>query len=379
MELSVDINGLKKSCLELEQIAKTIDMLKVNVENVHDNISIGAGTSKIKRSLQIEQDELKNLARKIHMMKELLEDIYRLYVLTEGLLAKDVDLLELIKEYINDGVSDIINDKVDDFEDWLEKLKKRKESIVFRIDDKTTREGLSGSYGDKLQEIYDDVRPEYEDTKKLYDKYSEDVVIEDFNTLNEDGKPNPRHSNGKIYINENADMNNPRGDGTTYYHEYGHFIVYNEKWIKDQVCQEQFNQFDEAIRQEVSAYIQQYEDKFEKEGIEKGYTGEELGAYVEQETRQAIKDDILGPNKEYEDANNGMSDIIDGVSNGKYEPKYGHPNGYWDVDTSRVANETFAHMFAAQMTGDTTELEKMENIMPTAYAIYNDMVSDAVD
>jgi len=40
-------------------------------------------------------------------------------------------------------------------------------------------------------------------------------------------------------------------------------------------------------------------------------------------------------------------------------------------------NDGFAEIFAAEMTGDTTEIEKMKEIFPETYKIYSDMVKDA--
>lgn len=75
--------------------------------------------------------------------------------------------------------------------------------------------------------------------------------------------------------------------------------------------------------------------------------------------------------------NNGISDIIDGVSNGKYQPSYGHGDGYWEENSSRLANEAFAQFFSAQMTGDTQEVEKMKELMPETYEIYCKMIQEA--
>ena len=40
-----------------------------------------------------------------------------------------------------------------------------------------------------------------------------------------DGNPNAFESGGQLHVNTNADLSNPRGDGTTFYHEYGHNTI----------------------------------------------------------------------------------------------------------------------------------------------------------
>ena len=73
----------------------------------------------------------------------------------------------------------------------------------------------------------------------------------------------------------------------------------------------------------------------------------------------------------------GISDIIDGVSNGKYEINYGHEEDYWEKNKMSVAHEAFANMFAAEMTGDVVEIEKMKEIMPNAYECYRELIESA--
>ena len=179
-----------------------------------------------------------------------------------------------------------------------------------------------------------------------------------------------------------------RGDGTTFYHEYGHYVVDQEKWIKGGECVGDFARFEAAVKKEIKAYYTSIENEIRakliaEETAKSGtrfFTDEQLlkiEKKVTEQTTAAIKTDICGSGNETYHVNNGLSDIIDGVSNGKYQPSYGHDVGYWDKDPSRVANEAFAQFFSAQMTGDTVEMEKMKELMPEAYDIYMDMVSKA--
>ena len=132
----------------------------------------------------------------------------------------------------------------------------------------------------------------------------------------------------------------------------------------------------------MTAYICAIEQKYEEEGLALGLTGVNLSNFIKNKTTVNIKEDINGFKNEFFDINNGLSDIIDGVSNNKYQPSYGHGyesdgiTSYWEYDPTRVPNEAFAQFFSAQMTGDTVEIEKMKEIMPNTYAIYMEMVGN---
>lgn len=376
---SVELNNVKRYCLELEQVEKSLINKMNSISSVYNNLSLsGKGTSNIKKFLKEQIEHIKELSRKIHDMKEILEDVIRCYSITEAKLSGDIEGLKILGEYLEDYFSDIFYDAANQWKDWKDNYKERKENVVGRISDKDTREGFSEDYKDVLQQIYEDVPQEYEDTRNLYDKYSRDVVVADFNTVDANGKAKAYQSGGELHINTNADLSNPRGAGTTYYHEYGHFIVYREGWIDGTNCKDEFLEFETSLRKEVSAYIEAYEQTYEQEGIELGYSGPKLEKYIEDQTEAAINSDINGSSREYIYVNDGLSDIIDGVSEGKYRPYYGHGGDYWEANQSRVANEAFAELFAAQMTGDTAEIENMKEIMPETYDIYMNMIEDAV-
>lgn len=185
-----------------------------------------------------------------------------------------------------------------------------------------------------------------------------------------------------MYLNSVTDLADQRKGGTVFYHEFGHFIVYEENWIKDGRCQGEFAEFEKSLKDEVSSYINSIEEKYTQEGITLGYSGDDLDLYVKSKTRVEISDEICGSSNEYFNVYDGLSDIIDGVSHDEYTPSWGHPcdekgNSYWDGNPTRLANEAFAEIYAAQMTGDVEEIEKMKEIMPNTYSIYMDMIENA--
>lgn len=375
--LYINLANVKECLFEFNQIERRLKDCYIKITDVRNDLQVmGEGTHDIKFVLDKQINAVKKEADSIHEMKEVLEDIVRVYILFEAMATNNV--VDIVSLFF-DKMYDFIFDREKNVEDILRKLSEiyNKQDIFWRIKDEDTRNGFSEQYRNILQQIYDDVPSEYSDARKLYDKYSSEVVVIDFNSTDQNGKPTAYHSNGELHINTNEDINNMRGAGTTYYHEYGHFIVEQEGWVAGNVTKEEFKEFERSLRDEISAYINTYEEKYRQEGIDKKISGTKLERYIEDKTRKAISEDICGKNNEYCHINNGISDIIDGVSNDKYQPGYGHSDGYWKANQSRVPNEAFAQIFSAQMTGDEIELEKMKKIMPETYKLYCEMIKNA--
>ena len=184
------------------------------MEDIRNTISIGSGTHEIKNQLSTQIEEIKREADSVYRLKEVLEDVIRLYEFTEAAISGEyVKMLAISGDKALDALTDRGKEILDAIDDWVDSVHKKNENVVDRIKDEGTRKGFDSNYQERLQQLYDDVPPEYQSAKNLYDKYSKDVQVADFNTSKS------YHSNGKLYINSNGDMNNDRGDGTTYYHE----------------------------------------------------------------------------------------------------------------------------------------------------------------
>ncbi|MCR4690761.1 MAG: hypothetical protein K5739_05430 [Lachnospiraceae bacterium] len=374
----ISIKLLKELLSKLEEIERSLRKNRETLANVRNGISVGSGTHEIKALLAEEIERIDKQAEAVHQLKETLEDVIRLYEMAEATISGNyIEKLLVNVDKAVDNITDLSKENQDILREWIESNREKNASVVDRIEDEETRKGFSDDYRDTLQKHYDDVPPEYRNTRDLYDKYSKDVKVADFNA------PGSKHNSGKLYLDSSADMSNKRGNGTTYYHEFGHFVVYKEGWVKGSETCGEFKDFEESLKKEVNEYIDGYEKKYREEGQNLGKTGDDLDDYITKQTKKAIKEDINGKNDEYHHVNDGLSDIIDGVSNDKYQASYGHDpdkktgKSYWDTNPSRVSNEAFAEIFAAEMTGDTTEIEKMKEIFPETYKLYSDMVKDA--
>lgn len=183
--------------------------------SINDNLLIsGKGVFDIKLHLREEQSRLKTISREIHEMKEVLEEIIRTYQITEYKLSGNIKGLKILGEYAEDLMSDVGYNIGNFFEDLTDRSEENNENVVFRIEDENTRNGFSEDYRNVLQRIYEEVPAEYQVARDVYDKYSKDVVVADFNTVDKNGNSSPYHQGGKLYLNTNADINNLRGDDT---------------------------------------------------------------------------------------------------------------------------------------------------------------------
>lgn len=152
------------------------------------------------------------------------------------------------------------------------------------------------------------------------------------------------HSRG-VYYNAACDMANPRGAGTTYFHELAHMIDHAS-------CNYQGNL---SNTPEFAAAL-----------IEDGQRILNLYNNLPSE-RQA---DFL--NRIRQNSAHSFSDLIDATTNGQLHGSYGHSRNYW-TRPGNLQAEAFAHFFEASM-GDRSKLELLSNFFPTAFGIFSSII-----
>ena len=223
-------------------------------------------------------------------------------------------------------------------------------------------------YDQYILEIYRVYQNAPADTKALFDQYRGKIIIAKFNAY---GNENPDaivsyHSQGKLYINSYKDINDAREDGLTFYHETGHFIVYSTGALDSA----EMRSFRECLNTEIQAYVKSVEDQARadlKNDPKASSDPKKLEKQVEELTQKRLKAQF-GDN-----TFDGVSDMIDAATDGKYKPNYGHTGNnknYWKENDTRQVNEAFAEMFSAEMTGDTTEIDWIKQNCPQTYAAY---------
>ncbi|MBE6758559.1 MAG: hypothetical protein E7554_00525 [Ruminococcaceae bacterium] len=192
-------------------------------------------------------------------------------------------------------------------------------------------------------------------TRELYERYLSQIVINDDDY---DGTAHYSPSNGYINYDADEDSTNPRGQGTTYYHEVGHLI-------DDRSDGNGFTSVDGKY--EFYDKMQQDYDRWvERVMHENGFS-----------TREQANEYISDWLWEDADNKNGISDIVYGLSEGDAGGKWGHDASYYN-ETS-TSQEAFAHFFEAGMADDSTKLDYIKEVFPSAYEEYQRMLNDELN
>lgn len=148
-----------------------------------------------------------------------------------------------------------------------------------------------------------------------------------------------------VYYNAASDMTNPRGAGTTYFHELAHMIDHASCNYRSNLSNTP--EFAEALVEDGQRILSLYNN-----------------LPVEKQT--AFLTRIR------QDSAHSFSDLIDATTNGQLHGNYGHSRNYW-TRPGNLQAEAFAHFFEASM-GDQGKLELLANFFPTAFGIFSSMI-----
>lgn len=191
-----------------------------------------------------------------------------------------------------------------------------------------------------------------ENTKKFYEKYLENIRIKD------DDYDETAYYNGfwnHIKYNIDDDSTDPRGVGSTYYHEVGH-LVDDQSDLFGYTSTDNSYDFYEKLNEDLDNYIDKIMD-------DKGYTD-----------KQDAYDDLSDWLWDDPDMKNGVSDIVLGLTDGEAGGKWGHSDDYYN--SRSISKEAFAHFFEAGMETDSKKLDYLKEVFPTAYEEYQKMLED---
>ena len=188
-----------------------------------------------------------------------------------------------------------------------------------------------------------------QNAKEVFDHFANRLMIRDSNypadqTAHYSPANYAGHSQG-VYYNAASDMTNPRGAGTTYFHELAHMIDHAS-------CDYQGNLSNTP--------------EFATALVEDGHRILELYNRLPRERQQAFLNRIR------QDSAHSFSDLIDATTNGQLHGSYGHSRNYW-TRAGNLQAEAFAHFFEASMGGED-KLELLRNFFPTAFGIFSSML-----
>ena len=134
-----------------------------------------------------------------------------------------------------------------------------------------------------------------------------------------------RYESGKLFLNMYKDVDDPRGPGTGYFHEFGHQIDEKLGWefTKD-------NKILQLLRKD---FIN-------------------------------LSDETIFEAIHINDKASSASDILGALSEGRIQGKYSHSLVYWEKK-GNIESEFFAHVFEAQFDDERREI--LEKTFPESY------------
>lgn len=191
-----------------------------------------------------------------------------------------------------------------------------------------------------------------ENTKKVYEMYKDKIKIKDGDYQD------TAHYNdfwNHIKYDKDADADNVRGVGCTYFHEVGHLVDDKSDFFGNTSTDGSYDFYDK-LSEDLDNYI---DDIMETNG----YTNRE-DAYKDLNEWLSMDGNMK----------NGISDIVCGLTDGEACGAWAHSSDYYN-DKS-ICNEAFAHFFEAGMSDDPTKLEYIKEVFPSAYDEYQRMLED---
>lgn len=170
--------------------------------------------------------------------------------------------------------------------------------------------------------------------KEVYIQFVGDDTIESLDYL---GIPCYNINTKKIKLSSEADIINERGPGITWFHEHGHYIDnYLENISED-------DKYKHLLLEDVFDYQDNYGRKHHLNSMN--------------EVNVAISDELNDMH-----LHSAVSDLMEGLTNGKVVNIGFHGIEYWDQDEYNITKEAFAHMFECQF--DIDRHKQMKKYFP---------------
>ena len=206
--------------------------------------------------------------------------------------------------------------------------------------------GIPAGYNDILSNRYENAE---KNVREVFDRYAGKIMIRDSEyppdqTAHYSPENYEGHSRG-VYYNAVSDMTNPRGAGTTYFHELAHMIDHASCNYRSNLSNTP--EFARALIEDGQRILSLYND----------FSTERQTAFLTR-IRQ--------------DSAHSFSDLIDATTNGQLHGNYGHSRNYW-MRPGNLQAEAFAHFFEASM-GSQEKLELLANFFPTAFGVFSSMI-----
>lgn len=209
---------------------------------------------------------------------------------------------------------------------------------------------ISSRYGQAIQSRLNSEETN-QHAKRLFNEYSEFIRIVDADFM---GTPFYNSVSKGIKLNMMADLHNPTGGISTFFHEVGHMLDdyagNGHTWLSDDPL------FRDLLKQDVEAYI--HDVMLRKHcDIEEAYGD--------------ISEEISG------NWCANVSDTFGSLTHCRCQGEWGHHYTYWDTDPSRVQKEAFANMFESSI-GSAEKIKMMKKYFPNAYKRFEYLLGSAI-
>lgn len=209
-----------------------------------------------------------------------------------------------------------------------------------------TRGSVPDGYIDVIAERHQNAETS---VRRVFDHFADQLQIQDANyPPNQTAHYSPMsyvgHRRG-VYYDAASDMSNPRGAGTTYFHELAHMIDHASTGYNGNLSNSP--EFRGALIEDGQRVLRLYNN----------LSPEQQASFL---TRIRT------------DSAHSFSDLIDATTNGQLHGSYGHSREYW-TRSGNLQAEAFAHFFEASM-GDEEKLSLLANFFPTAFGVFSTLI-----
>ena len=157
----------------------------------------------------------------------------------------------------------------------------------------------------------------------------------------------------KIKMNFAKDQINPKGSGTTFFHEHGHYIDYTS-CEGDGYTSTKSPEFGKLLKSDFDSYVN---------SVMKQNHIELPAAYYK------ISKELSGHKQ------HSVSDLFGGISGNQCVGRYRHKDLYW-TKNGAVEKEAFAHMYEAQF--DAEKYELMKKYFPNALNEFEKLLNGVI-
>lgn len=223
--------------------------------------------------------------------------------------------------------------------------------------DKRT-EDIINKIGTKYKEpLLEELKKGNKTALEVFNKYSDRLV---FGDTNHKGGAYYLPSKKLINMNIEKDSKSLKGSFSTFFHEYGHLIDNTSQGGREFISSSNKYDFKNTMKQDLKHYEKRIRDLLKEINGEKPEIAE---------LRNAINRKLNGH------SNAGISDIMEGVSNGRYHGMYGHGKNYWKT-AGNLETEAFANLFQIQINGSKETLKLVKEIFPESFKKFKEMLKE---